>query len=203
MNFLIVAIFGMILSVPLFCKAEGGDFDLAQIKTAYGKVYRDVYILDSDRYGLTFRHHDGIAKVVFSSLSPNLRMLYEGTDEVEKVEGDAEKKELGAVDKSGLMKSESPKIAGPGNEGVLPLVVTVRTRVTLPSPAFWLGGGPLWAGRMGWAGNWHRNNSAHQLTNPYCRELVLRDFLYSSGLIPKPPGIFTYPVPFRSRLLFY
>lgn len=203
MNYLIFAIFGMILSVPLFCKAEGGDFDLAQIKTVYGKVYRDVYIVEADRYGLTFRHRDGIAKVVFSSLSANLRMLYEGTDEVGKDEGDAEKKELAAADASGSMKSESTGITGPGNDSAAPLVFTVRNRVTLPSPAFWLGGGPLCAGRMGWPGNWHRNSSAHRLTNPYCRELVVRDFLYSSGLIPKPPGIFTYPVPYRSRLLFY
>lgn len=203
MKFLIVAVFGMILSVPLFCKGGGGDYDLPQIKTVYGKVYREIYILEADEYGLTFRHRDGIAKVVFSALSENLRMLYEVTGEVGGVESNSEKGKSPKAGETEPHESGSTGINSSGSYGALPLVVTVRTRVTFPSPALWLGGGYPGSDRMGWSARWHRYGSVHELANPYYRELAVRDFLYSSGLLPKPPGIFTYRIPCRSRSLFY
>ena len=203
MNFLIVAVFGMILSVPRFCEANGGGYDLAQIKTVHGKVYREIYILEADSYGLTFRHRDGIAKVVFPSLPANLRMLYETTEELGEVESDNEKGELEKTEDIAPQETDPIGVTRPGNFGSVPLVFTVRNRVTIPSSALWLGGGYLNAGRMGWPGRWHRYGAVHELANPYYRELVVRDFLYSSGLISKPPGISTYRIPCRSRPLFY
>ena len=47
------------------------------IKTEYGRVYREVEVLDRDPHGLTFRHAKGIAKIPFSEFSEEIRRKYQ------------------------------------------------------------------------------------------------------------------------------
>lgn len=192
MKVLIVTVFGMILSIPFFSEAGGGDFDLEQIKTVHGRIYREIHILGADAHGLSFRHRDGVAKLGFASLAENLRMLYEVVEEVGIDEAAVEEVTSG---KEHDGQQEGSGWAERGSYSAVPLVLTVHNRVTFPSPALWLGGGYSGGARTGWPTHWHRYRPVHELINPYFRELTVRDFLYTSGLVPMPPGIAACRIP--------
>lgn len=190
MKILIVAIF-LALSFSGF--AQDGDFDLEKISTVEGREYRDILIVDSDEHGLLFRHRQGIAKLPFASLPTNLRMLYEVAAPVETVEEGEKVEETESED------SEKAKSAA----NFYPLTFTVRTRTYPKSPVDSCGPGPgSGCGPFLWPSHWPRFRPAHHLVNPYCRELAVRDFLYTSGLLPKPPGVFTYRLPHNRPFLY-
>jgi hypothetical protein len=193
MNFLKLAILVFALGILQSGRSQDADYDLEKIETKTGQIYREVLILNSDEYGLTFRHRDGIAKERFTSLPTNLRMLYEVADE-----GDAD---VDAADSA--KQSETEPVSA--DTSYPPLQVTVRTRVTfpLPHPALQLGGGFSSPDASHWPSWWPRYQPVHHLTNPYLRELAVRDFLYSSGLLPTPCGIRTYRLPGRPLGLLY
>lgn len=185
MKFLNLAIF---LGIGFSGFAFGGGFDLEKISTVEGREYREILIVDSDEHGLLFRHQRGIAKLPFASLPTNLRMLYEVTAPVE------------TIDEEEATDSEE---AAP-NGAISPMVFTVRTRVypqqnSNSCDPYQLGYG---CGPFLWPSHWPRFGTAHHLVNPYCRELAVRDFLYTSGLLPKPPGVFTYRLP-NNRPYYY
>jgi hypothetical protein len=182
MNFLTLAIPTVLLgSMSLSGASESHDIE--RIRTIGGKEYRGILILEADQYGLSFRHDGGIAKLPFSSLSENLRMLYEVIDEVP---GDAEVEAEVEVAPPVETTAEAipPDICLPS-----PVILLARSRVIVPSPALYLGGGYTAADRVPWPARWPRYDHVHRLTNPYFRELAVRDFLYSSGLLRTPRGI--------------
>lgn len=164
----------------------GADYDLEKITTTEGKEYREILVIESDEHGLTFRHRHGISKLLFSSLPTNLRMLYEGTVPLEAPEEVADTEEAVVADSGG------PELDS--------LVFTVRTRVYPPMNRG--GYGVNGCSPVGWPSAWPRYNPALLLANPYCREWATRDFLYTSGLLRKPPGVFTYRLPYH-RPYFY
>jgi len=180
------------LACWLLASASGeGGYDLEKISTNDGRVYRDILVVEADRHGLMFRHRDGIAKVDYEFLSRNLRMLYEPVSEVE------EKGEGGSAD------SDSPDGEGDGEgdgrageagiaEEAGSWTVTLRSRtiVAVPRAAGWRSGcRPCGAGAVTWRRHWPRYHPAHALAGPICREAVVRDFLYTTGLLARPPGV--------------
>ena len=185
MNFLKLATVVFILGFLQFGKSAEAEYDLEKIVTTSGKIYREILILGADDYGLTFRHRGGIAKERFSSLSANLRMLYEIVDDPMVEEKVAEVP----------VKTEAEPV--PSSRALPPMVVTMRTRVHIVHPALQLGGGYGSPDASQWPSWWARYYPIHHLTNPYQRELAVRDFLYSSGLLPTPCGIRTYRLPGR------
>lgn len=176
--------------LPLFAMipngfSQDGDFDLDSIKTVDGKRYLEIWILDADDHGMTFRHRDGIAKLPFHQLSMNLRMLYEPVAEVADAEGEVEE-EL-------FVFSEDASIQA-----------TASTRLT--APIYWLRGAytqmpqPQMAP---WPSHWPRYHPAHALAYPAYRELAVRDFLYTTGLAERPPGIHPYALPRHGPYCFH
>lgn len=172
MNILKFAIF---LSVGIgLAHAEEFDGDLEKIETVHGKRYEKIYIVGGDGTGLTFRHKDGIAKVDFSELPMNLRMLYEPVDA-----GEEEK-----IDTAGVKE-----------EHFVPLLdFSLRYRPPAVHSAQVL---PLGCcSGVPWKPYWPRFHPAHQLVDPLCREAVLRDFLYTTGLVCPPCGIVPRRLPY-------
>jgi hypothetical protein len=178
MNFLTLFVFGVLF---MACSRVSASevYDLETIRTTDGRLYRSILILDADQHGLSFRHESGIAKVLFTSLSPNLRMLYEMVEELP------------------AASVESVQTAAPGEKempGLVsslpsPLLLTTWHRVRLPAPAAYLGGGYPFQGDRYWPTWWPRYDPVHQLANPYYREVAVRDFLYRSGLLAVPSGV--------------
>jgi len=170
-------------SVPIWAVDEANRvIDLEEIKTLTGKRYEAIEVLGADEYGLMFRHRRGIAKVNFSELSTGLRMLYEGGDLVGVSPADSTE----AVQPAGDATPE------PTAAEVFVPVLTFRLQIQRGwndlSPKS-CGGSPC--ASFPWRSYWPRYHSAHALTRPDCRALVLRDFLYTTGLQPKPCGVVT------------
>lgn len=170
-------------SVPAWAVEEANRvIDLEEIKTLTGTRYEAIEVLGADEYGLMFRHRRGIAKVNFSELSTGLRMLYEGGDLV----GVAPAESTEAVQPGGDVTSE------PTTTEIFVPVLSFRLQIQRgwhePSPRP-CGGSPC--ASFPWRSHWPRYHSAHALTRPDCRALVLRDFLYTTGLQPKPCGVVT------------
>ena len=181
MNFLTFGIFGGFLFVSSPALASE-TYDLEKIRTIEGRLYRDILILDADQHGLSFRHESGIAKVLFTSLSPNLRMLYEVVEE------------LPAASEESVETAAPAEKATPGLVQSLPspLLLTTWSRVRLPAPAAYLGGGYPFQDDRCWPTWWPRYDPVHRLANPYYREVAVRDFLYRSGLLAAPPGVLVH-----------
>lgn len=152
------------------------DFDHERLSSTTGKVYHEIFIIGSDADGLTFRHRDGIAKLPFRELSASYRMLYEPVADLESATEPVDPPEPDAA-------VVDPAAPHP------PVHVVSRSRVTLAIPrVVWrLGGGlpPGWTDPA-WPDWWPAHQQVHRLTNPCYRELVVRDFLHSSGLLPIP-----------------
>lgn len=167
MNFRIASV--LLLAVWTASMGAQG-YDHETLSTVTGRVYREIFVIGSDAHGLTFRHRDGIAKLPFGDLSTSYRMLYEPVADLEEAVPDA------------------AELAEASDEVNLPLPVTMqaRTRITihLPPPVWRLGGGmsPAWVNPV-WPSWWPRHQEVHRLSHPLYREMVVRDFLHSSGLL--------------------
>lgn len=167
MNFLNYAI--VICMALLALNARGFDGDLEKIETINGKLYEKIYILSGDDKGLTFRHEAGIAKVSYAELPMNLRMLFEPAE-----------------------RTDSPEKGEETREEFVPILdFTLRYRFSPVSfPVVSNHCAPALACRgIHWKSHWPGYNPAHRLVDPVCRELALRDFLYTTGLLPAPCGI--------------
>ncbi len=171
MKFLIAAIFGTLFVGTVSSRSEEGDFDLEKIQTEQGRIYQDILILGADRHGLTFRHREGIAKIEFPSLSANIRMLYEVTDEApgagsEEIDG-------------------NPPVVAPGEPAVADeegRVLVLHHRLTLYAPVNgWPSCLPCQDG-ITWRSSWPRYHPAHRLAFSCYRERTVRDFLFLSGI---------------------
>ncbi len=174
MNFLKYVILSVPLSIPLLSLAQ----DHESLATREGRVYHEVFVTDADATGLTFRHRDGIAKVGFSSLSDSYRMLYETVEELPEEPSSADKKAETADDDS---------LAAWLDQGPVQIEARNRVVILLPSPFLRLGGGIDPSRRVpAWPAHWPDHERVHRLTHPLWRELALRDFLCTSGLLPSP-----------------
>jgi len=93
------------------------------------------------------------------------------------------------------METEESAVADKVDSKLDSLVFTVRTRVYpgAASPAY----GGYGCSPVNWSSAWPRFNPALLLATPYFRERATRDFLYTSGLLRKPPGVFTYRLPYH------
>ncbi len=162
-------------------RGQEGGFDHERLTTVDGRSYHEVFILGSDRNGLTFRHRQGIAKVGFEQLSESYRMLYEAVDELPGTSADALPADSGAEAAGEADWIETL------DEG--PVILLARNRILIERPAAWprLGGGvpPDWLAPA-WPVWWSDHARVHRITHPLYRELVLREFLHLSGLLPWP-----------------
>ncbi len=176
-------IYGYLLSGFLIQGMADDDvsYDLDKIVTLHGKIYRDILIMDADAYGLFFRHRSGIAKLSFSELSAGLGAMYQLTDD--EFPNGAEPLEE-PLESGGLIEDESI-------ENGLELISW--TRINKRQPGY--SSGLSYCPPVYWPGHWSRYQSAHNLVNPYCRAAVLQDFLYTTGLLPRPPGVLVHRLP--------
>ena len=152
-----------------------------------GKVYHEVHFIDSDDHGVLFRHRDGIAKENFDLLSETVQKLVAPAEV--KMEGEEGK--------------EPGKEEGEAGKKLQDYTLTLWHRVTYYPTAKPCGGHcdgksmGCWLHRNPhtWPSHWHKFKYAHYLTNPACRELATRDFLYTTGLRPRPCGVRVYYFP--------
>lgn len=185
----------VILSICSFssCWVEANDvtFDLDRITTENGRIYQNILILDSDQYGLLFRHAKGIAKINFEQLSMNLRMLYEPVEEMPM--------ESTVSDATGLPLSELSSF----DKGAT-LLLTARTSAILPLHCY----SGVYSSRCPdyrrvWPRHWSRYHPGLRLGIPECRARAVDDFLITTGLVPRPPGVVTYQLPYNRPYLLY
>lgn len=177
MNFLNRAVFGGVVGlVSLVVLPESRG--LERLRTVEGREFHDISILGADFHGLSFRHEKGIAKLPFSSLPEDLRRRYEPTGEMTGTAGEETE--------SGGEWSEEWE----GEEVCLPSPVLVRahSRVRFPDPTLFPGDGCC-RDRAAWPRWWLRHAGVHELTRPCYRALAVRDFLYRSGLLAAPRGM--------------
>lgn len=181
-------------AIGLATTLQAGDFDLDSITTIEGRSFQEILILGSDEHGLMFRHRSGIAKLPFSELSMNLRMLYEPVAEVRPADEAETTTGHSAAANSEALDSE-PDHA----------VATVRT--TLTAPGGFIHGALIQMPRpqasVVWPSHWPRYHPAHALAVPAFRELAVRDFLYTTGLAPRPAWIRPYPLPRHGPYSFH
>lgn len=189
-----VLIFGiLILGVGMGLPAAADDltFDLEQIRTANGKVYKQIQILDSDGFGLLFRHREGIAKVDYDQLSMNLRMLYEP---VEEMPLDSTPIEPDSTETTTFLESLKGKS----------VEILAKNRIEVPLVRlFPRSSNSCFGYAHHWPVHWPRYQPALRLAIPECRALALEDFLITTGLVPRPPGVRTYRLPYNRADLLY
>ncbi len=177
MNFSNLAMVSLLFVASL----TGQDYDHETLSTNTGRVYREIFILGADSHGLTFRHAAGIAKVPFGSLSESYRMLYEPVADLEDAP-ETERELKGEEEKAEVVHAGDLELPVPAD-------LMARSQITLRLPAeIWrLGGGlsPCWVDPAGpsW---WPQHQRVHRLSHPLYREMAVRDFLHSSGLLPVP-----------------
>lgn len=162
-------------------RGQEGGFDHERLTTVDGRTYHEIFVVGSDENGLTFRHRSGIAKVGFEQLSEAYRMLYEAVSE------------LPGEPASGIPAAPGPEAEAPADWADTldrePVVLLARNRTVIELPASWqwLGGGVDHDFRVpAWPVWWPDHARVHRLTHPLYRELAVRDFLYTSGLLPWP-----------------
>ncbi len=186
MNFIKTAtVIGAISMIGFSSLADEEVFDFERLKTTHGRTYEKIFVLSADAHGLMFRHEAGIAKLSFTELPMNLRMLYEPA------ETEAE------------LKSESPEEEAEGKlaPAASPVYLTYLIRPvyqvyqTMPNYCR--------APAQYWPNHWPRYHPAHALAHAPHRELVLRDFLYTTGLACKPRGVVTRRLPYRRPYLMH
>jgi hypothetical protein len=181
MKLLKFAIFVLLAIGSSVIRGEEGGFDHERLTTVDGRTYHEVFIIGSDGNGLTFRHRKGIAKVGFTQLSEGYRMLYEAVAELpEAAPGGA------SAETAAEFAPETGSVGTPDGE---PVILRARNRTVIELPAAWqrLGGGVdlQWLASA-WPVWWPDHSRVHRITQPLYRELVVREFLHTSGLLPWP-----------------
>ncbi len=176
------------------------EFDLDEIQTRSGTVYREIELLSSDAHGLLFRHASGIAKLPFAELPAPLDAVA-GNDVEALADGRASAEdELAGLPGEGFpgahgnpVPNDSGKeaaLASPSDSPVFQLTVRSRIRIPLVSAP-----GPHW-GQSPWPlatsycpshrpSHWPQRPPPHFTgfyPSPPCREAALRNLLITSGL---------------------
>lgn len=171
MNFLRNGLIGLVCLSGSSLRAE--NFDHEQLTTVEGTVYHDLLVMGTDEHGLTFRHRTGIAKVSYGSLSEAYRMFYEPVADLD----DLGETDAGAVADTGDSDGEKGMDLGEF-ELAEPVLLTARTRIVVDLSQTWSRG----CAPAPWPSWWPAHAHGHRLAFPRCRELAVRDFLFTTGL---------------------
>ena len=189
MKFLNFAAFLVTFGFSTLAEAEHYVATMASLPVGWGEVYFDVKVVSAAEYGLTFRHQNGAAKVLYEWLPREVEEKFRPVAPA------------GGTDKPAGFKVEEE------SSGIPPLFVTVQPRVNLPRSGW--NAGPVinpWAGVWvpSWRPYWSRYHPAHALVNPYFRNWAVQDFLYPSRLVPRPIWLTGGNLEYRRpRLYFY
>lgn len=190
---ILVAVFGC-LWIGSTLRADEPEWAGAELGgtlvTLNGRSFHDVTIVGIDPNGILFKHANGAGKVRFEELSPEIRNHF-GYDP-----------EAAAVFEGRALRNpvpQNPAGAVAGQGGITPVTFTFRTRVALPSRTSSYGGypwsltgcGPALANYY-WPYQWGRWHPGLAYTRFPCRQAAERDFLISTGILPRPPGIRTW-----------
>ncbi len=191
MKFLNFAAFLAVLALCATGRADEPIDTMELLPVGWGEVFFDVKVIDADEYGLTFRHQNGAAKVLYEWLPLEVEEKY-------------------APMRSGKEASSSGNSGGfqvsPEGAAAGPLVISVLNRVNLPQFSYGNPGACYpWGGVAlpTWHSHWPRYHPAHALVNPYYRSLAVQDFLYSSNLVPRPIWLTGWNLEHRRPRLFY
>ena len=140
-----------------------GDFH-PQITTLDGDHFYHAEVIKADPNGLLFRHSAGIAKVKFTNLSESLRVRYD-YDAGQAAEFTNVKAKPAPVVRR-IVRPAQPKAYR-----------VVKPSCQEPRCNIYTGGAGL--------------PYPFYLANYHCRKQAELDFLYTAGLLPKPPGVRT------------
>ena len=219
MKILNFAWISLLLFSVMLSPSQGSDYDLEKIDTLTGRHFKHIRILGADAHGLMFRHAEGVAKVSFEELKISLREMFEPLPEEEQMFEEPEiidrntsidpsqpyagEEEIIVPDEKGGAGFVQGKISPPPVETASQTVpqdyaidIIVRNRVVIPLPVNrGYGACDPCARPIHWPAHWGRYHPAHRLADPCFRELVVRDFLYTTGLMPLPPGVSVYRLP--------
>lgn len=182
MNFLKIAAFFCLMMSAMLCWGQEEGYDHESLTTVEGKVYKNIFIVEADSFGLTFRHRDGIAKLPFSSLSESYRMLYETDDETLGTEVDFT---TGAEDWAAPVGTSQGAVHVAGPENLLPTSgpsFVITWYFPRADHACGVGCCPSAHGFIPYPlRTWPQS-----LAVPAYREAAVRNFLIESGLIEWP-----------------
>ena len=169
----------------------------APLETIDGRVFHDVTIVGIDPNGILFKHARGAGKVRFVELSPEIQAHF-GFDPV----AAAAFENRGKPGRGQPAAAKAP--AGGGAAASPPITVTFRSRVILPSrssssPCAW-GPGEAWSAtgcgptlaNFFWPYQWGRWHPGLAYARFPCRQAAERDFLISTGILPRPYGVRTW-----------
>jgi len=156
------------------------------IETGDGRRFVDCTVLKADGIGLYFRHRKGIARVLYDDLSADLLAKLEPLPEADETGG----KEV--------LTAESPHAAtdpsaGRAN-GEFRLVFSQRVVIGVPGHLLYH---PVYGCPAGGLVD------AHRYSHFGWRQAAERDFLITSGILPRPPGVITRRVPHGIRLNYF
>lgn len=146
------------------------------LETADGRRFADCTVLKADQLGLYFRHENGIARVLYEDLSEELLAALEPLPEVEdelplRIDaGRAPAVDLAADDSNAQAVGE------------FSLVFWQQINYQVPSQSIYC------CPSGGVAG-------LHRYSHFGCRQLAELDFLITSGILPRPPGVVTRRLP--------
>lgn len=152
------------------------------LETLDGREFFDVRIVQVDPGGLLFRHRGGAGKVMFSDLPAEWGKRY-GHDEKSAKAIEAGRPEM-KLEEGFAWASEHSAPPFPV------ITLTYRVRTTLPpviAPAPSGCGASL--ASFPWHSHWSRFHPGLAYPLFPCRQLAERDFLISSGILPRPPGV--------------
>ena len=152
-----------------------GAYDHESLTTEQGRVYHEIFVIEADAHGLTFRHRDGVAKLGFESLSPAYRMLYETMEDLPATEPVREEED--GIGPDGGDPGAPGAFAGDWLDFVEdePILLHVGSRIAIRRP---LPCQPV----VPWYSWWPRQYGQHPLAHPLGRERAVREFLLLSGL---------------------
>jgi hypothetical protein len=150
------------------------------LRTVDGRMFVGVREARADETGLTFRHEGGAAKVPRAALSAADQRRFS----VPAAEAPAAQPPAWA--------SPDPA-SGSVTAAIPPLVFTYRVRAILPPAA-----APETAGCASalshyyWPSHWARPHYGMAYPLFPCRQLAERDFLITSGILPRPRGVWPW-----------
>lgn len=196
------AIFRLILSAVLFGIGLLGSVTanadppsaMRSLRTLDGREFFDVRVQKADPTGLFFQHRHGSAKISFTHLDPEIGKSYGyGEEEAKAFEKDRPHTEI---------ETNAPAWADPidVSQTLPPLRLTFRTRTIFPVGSTFSHGGcgysPTGCGASlasyPWPSHWSRFHPGLAYSLFPCRQLAERDFLITSGILPRPPGVCTW-----------
>ncbi len=156
------------------------------IETEDGRRFSHCTVLKADGIGLYFRHRSGIARVLYDDLSDDLLAKLEPLPEPEEI--DVKKPSTASAPQGG---NDRPTAQA---NGEFRMVFWQRVVIGVPHQA--LHHAPYGCPTSGLTG-------AHRYSHFGWRQAVERDFLITTGILPRPLGVITHRVPQGIRLNYF